>query len=1077
MQLILQPSIDRNYFISLTKNPIILSPQNAFTIYNAAAGAGKTYTLVKAYLTTLLQSTYNEGYKNILAITFTNKAVAEMKNRILQNLVNISNPNPTQGYYELLISIAKEINIPEEELQKKTFWILRSILHNYASFDIVTIDTFTHRVLRTFAKDLGIPMNFEIEMDTEALIEEAVDALMSKVGTDPQLTKTIIDFAISKLDEDKSWDVTLELTKIAQLIFSENDRHFLDKIKDKTFDDFDALQKMIFQKKNQTKNQLKKMAQEVLEKIETNHIQPADFTRGSIPAHFQKIVDEQAVDLKAAWKQDITTASFYNKKLDQGTKDQIDAIRPYIETAFLETKTLLQDVKLYENCLKNIVPLSVLTAIHREIQSIKEERSLVLISEFNTIIGQTVKDQPAPFIYERLGERYRDYFIDEFQDTSSLQWDNLIPLVENALSTETLTGKRGHLTIVGDAKQAIYRWRGGKAELLVGLSNDENPFSIPDKKVLNLPKNYRSCKEVIQFNNDFFSFISQDLSNPQHTELYLSGNKQQINDKEEGYVNISFVEAKNVAEENELYPERVLQIISELQQKGYQLKDICILTRKQKEGSVLADYLTEKGIPIVSSETLLIQNDPKVRFIIDLLTWIQNPNDILAKTQTLYFLASYFGIKEVHSFLKQMLPLNKSSYSQRLSDYMIFFSFQELETKPFYQAVEYIINAFDLGNTAPGYLQFFLDVVFSYTQKNTDGLQGFLTYWKLKKDKLSIIAPEGENAIQMMTIHKSKGLEFPCVIYPYANNDIYNQIDPKAWLPVKKDDFLGFDTLFINYYEQLSELSQEGSDIVLDRKSQLELDNYNILYVALTRAREQLYIISKKEISAKGVCNSNKFSGKLIHFLQHKEQWNPDVLQYEFGSPNMVAKPNDNTTETIKDVTIRSFRNQNQSYKVQIVTNSKKIWDQTQEEAVERGNLIHELMAAIDTANDVEPVLQTAYQKGEINDQEVEILKTNIHQLINHPELYSYFDGTFEIYKEKEILSDGKLYRPDRIMINSRKEAILIDYKTGNYHDSHQKQLIQYGHLLKLMNYSVKNMLLVYFNKKISVKSVSEGLF
>jgi len=402
-----------------------------------------------------------------------------MKTRVLENLVGICNAKVSSKYELLLKDISKETELQEEIVKQKANRILKSILHNYAAFDIVTIDTFTHRIIRTFARDLGIPMNFEIEMDTESLIEESVDAVIAKVGEDEALTKIIIDFALSKLENDKSWDITLELNKVAYLLFNENDRAHLDNLSDKTPTDFKNLQNNLQLKIKNSKEEVKDIANAFFELTRSNGIANNEFKGSYIPKYFLKLQSgELKIDFKKTkWMLTIESADFYNKTLQEDKKEIIDSIRPLIEEAFLSTKQKLSDLSLYENILKNLTPLSVLNVINRSLQKIKKERSILLISEFNKIISEAIQDQPAPFIYERLGERYRDYFIDEFQDTSELQWNNMIPLIDNAISSETLTGKRGQLTIVGDAKQAIYRWRGGKAEQFINLSLDQNPFS------------------------------------------------------------------------------------------------------------------------------------------------------------------------------------------------------------------------------------------------------------------------------------------------------------------------------------------------------------------------------------------------------------------------------------------------------------------------------------------------------------------------------------------------------------------------------------------------------------------------
>ncbi|WP_299609880.1 UvrD-helicase domain-containing protein [uncultured Aquimarina sp.] len=1044
-----------------------------FTIYNAAAGAGKTYTLVKAYLIALLTGEFKDTYKNILAITFTNKAVAEMKTRVLENLVGISQENPVAKYEYLLNDIVQETKIEEHIIKQKSDRILKSILHNYAAFDIVTIDTFTHRVIRTFARDLGIPMNFEIEMDTESLIEESVDAVIAKVGDDKMLTDIIIDFALSKLEDDKNWDITVELNKVARLLFSENDRMHLDKLAQKTSEDFESFKKSLGQKISELKTDIISTSEDILKKIEEQGLEHKDFTRGSVPGHFKKLAEgDLKVDFKAAWKQNIQSASFYNAKLEDYKKKSIDGLRDDIERAFLGTKEQIVHIKLYDNIIRNLIPLSVLNLINKELQEIKKERSILLISEFNKIISEAIQDQPAPFIYERLGERYRDYFIDEFQDTSELQWNNIIPLIDNAISSETLSGKRGQVTIVGDAKQAIYRWRGGKAEQFIDLSLDHNPFSVQEKQVLNLPRNYRSHQEIIKFNNDFFTFLSNDFSNDLHKKLYLLGNNQEYNTKKKGFVHLSFISANNIAEENEVYPEKVYEYVLELQEKGYLLNEICILTRKQKEGTTIADFLTEKGVPIVSSETLLLKNDPRVGFIVNMLTWFIYPHELSAKTNVLYFIAEQFSITQKHSFFDKLIFNSRQEFCDELKILGIDFSFYQLEIKPFYEAVEYIINSFELSKVSPAYVQFFLDTVFGYTQKQAEGIIGFLSYWEQKKEKLSIIAPEGEEAIRIMTIHKSKGLEFPCVIYPYANIDIYREIEPKSWLPVSKKDFNAFEEVFISYNKELSELGTKGAKIVQERESQLELDAFNLLYVALTRAEEQLYVISKTEINSKGETNPNKFSGKLINYLKHIGQWNDEESIYTFGIDEKPFQEEQLDSTKTKNFTLSNLQSSKKKYKVNIVTNAGKLWETDQETAIEKGNIIHEMMASIVTHGDIDEAVEKGFETGLINHLEKNSIYNDIKKVIEHPELSTYFSEEYTILNERDIISGGNIYRPDRVQINSENKATILDYKTGEYNSAHSKQIETYGFLLQQMGYEVENKILVYFNDKIILKYV-----
>jgi ATP-dependent exoDNAse (exonuclease V) beta subunit len=337
-------------------------------------------------------------------------------------------------------------------------------------------------------------------------------------------------------------------------------------------------------------------------------------------------------------------------------------------------------------------PLSVLKHINNEVHAIKEEQNLLLISEFNSIISSHIKNQPAPFIYERIGEKFRHYFIDEFQDTSQMQWENLIPLLGNSLSSEN-----GSALIVGDAKQAIYRWRGGKAEQFIDLFSDKNPFHIK-KNVEDLPTNYRSSKSVIEFNNSFFSHISGfALRDESYKKLYQNSG-QEISQTSEGYVSVSFLDLNKEDDKNEAYVEQTLKTIQSCIENGYSLNDICILVRTGKNGILISEYLNEQGIEIISSETLLIQNAPEINFIINLLEFISEPQNVLAKIKALGYLATdKNNIEDKHEFYTIFKDSNIHTYFKKLEDYGYFFNVNEFIALPFYEAIELIIYCFKIS--------------------------------------------------------------------------------------------------------------------------------------------------------------------------------------------------------------------------------------------------------------------------------------------------------------------------------------------------------------------------------------------
>jgi ATP-dependent exoDNAse (exonuclease V) beta subunit len=1048
--------------------------ENTFTVYNASAGSGKTFTLVKSYLKTLFLSNDINKYRHVLAITFTNKAVAEMKGRVLDNIKAFATPEilletipkHLKVAEQMFAVIADDLQISKVILHKKAIKIQEAILNNYAAFDVVTIDTFTHRLIRAFAHDLKLPQNFEVALDTEDVLQEAIANVLAKVGEDDSLTQLLIDFATQKADDDKSWDISLDLYKVSKLLLNENEAKHLTLLKDKKLSDFDALKTTLSKKIKIAESRIVEIAKNRLLEFEHKGIIEGDLK--SIFGYFSKIA-KQDFKLKydAVWQTKLVSGdTIYPKRVTSETKALIDDMQAAIALDFEDTKRLFYDLSFLKNFQKNIVPLSVLNVVHQEIERIKEEQNILLISEFNQIIANEIKDQPAPFIYERIGERYQNYFIDEFQDTSQMQWQNLIPLAENALAAEPNGKEQNSLLIVGDAKQAIYRWRGGKPEQFIDLYEKVNPFQI-EKKAANLDTNYRSYSEVVDFNNGFFSYLSHRFQNETHQELYKIGNKQQQNSKKGGFVKLSFVE--NVIEEDavEFYQERVLATIEAVLKQGFCKADICIVARKKKDGIAIADYLTEHQINIISSETLLLSKSAEVRFIISFLCFVLYPENKTVKVEVLSCLYKKFSITESeHQFYSSFVGLSTIDFFSKLALlYHIQFDYITLQTLPFYELVEQIIRVFGLVEGSNAYIQYFLDEVQSFSQKKSSGIQGFLEYWELKKDKLSIVAPDGDDAVTIMTIHKSKGLEFPVVIVPFAEQDIYREQDSKVWYPIHEGEYNGFSEAFLHFNKDVENYGTVGVELWNDRRAQLELDNINLLYVALTRPKEHLYIISKKNLNKDGDENENFFSGFFIGYLKSIGVWSEDTDDYEFGE---ITKNSPGTTINSPEE-LRFISSSRNDHNLSVLTKSGFLWDTEQKEAIEKGNLIHLILSKINIITDVPLAFQELVMEGVLNEQQVDSLKTVVVNVLEHPQLSDYYKEGSRVFNERPILQkDGGMLIPDRIVINNDKVTI-IDYKTGVYDVKHETQVNRYAMALEEMNYDVREKLLVYLGEEIKI--------
>jgi ATP-dependent exoDNAse (exonuclease V) beta subunit len=608
----------------------------SFSIYDASAGSGKTYALVKEYLKIILVAKRNDAYRNILAITFTNKAVHEMKSRIIGSLSAFALPEPDNKALDLMEHLSQETALSVIEIKTKAQQIIKHIIHNYAAFDISTIDKFTHKVIRAFAHDLNLPVTFEVTTDTESLLTEAIDAIIAQAGEDETLTKLLVDFTMEKTDDDKSWDISREIHEIGKLIQNENNREEIAHFHDKTIAEFVAIKKKLIAATQVLEKENADFADKALALIDSNGIDVKSFSAGHFPNHLQGIKDGKFNSTLKKYYE------FEDIKINKTAKDRavIEQIIPDLLQLLALIYKNFEQRDFYKAFLKNITPLSLLNTVSNELAKIQSEQNVLSISEFNAIIHREIQNQPAPFIYERLGERYRHFFIDEFQDTSEMQWQNLIPLIDNATSSE-IDNEKGTLMIVGDPKQSIYRWRGGKAEQFIALSKDQNPFNNPEKKLIHLDKNYRSYSQIIEFNNEFFKMLSGEFTNLDYKDLYENHSHQHRNNKLGGYVNISFIPKIDKKDSNEdqeddmdkssLYLRATLNTILKVVQQGFEYKDIVILTRKRSHGIEVANYLTEQGIPLLSSETLMIQNATEVRLIIYLLKYLKNNADLEAK--------------------------------------------------------------------------------------------------------------------------------------------------------------------------------------------------------------------------------------------------------------------------------------------------------------------------------------------------------------------------------------------------------------------------------------------------------------
>jgi ATP-dependent exoDNAse (exonuclease V) beta subunit len=1044
--------------------------RHSFSIYDASAGSGKTYALVKEYLKIILSSPKNDAYRNILAITFTNKAVHEMKSRIVGSLSEFAKDTPSSKAQELMQDVSVDTGLSLIQIKTKAQQIIKHLIHNYAAFDISTIDKFTHKVIRAFAHDLNLPMTFEVTLDTENLLIEAVDAIIAQAGEDEILTNLLVDFTMEKTDDDKSWDISREILETGKLVLNENNRNEITHFHNKSITEFLEIKKKLVAVCAELEKETITFGNQAAALLEQKEIDPKSFSRGTFPNHIASIQAGKFNPKNKTFKEVDDIA--LNKTAQD--RELIETIIPDLLSILSKVYALFEKIYFYKAFLKNITPLSLLNTVSNELAKIQQEQNILSITEFNALIHREIQNQPAPFIYERLGERYRHFFIDEFQDTSEMQWQNLIPLIDNALSGQDEYGDKGTLMIVGDPKQSIYRWRGGKAEQFIELSKDQNPFNNPDKKVTQLEYNYRSYSQIIEFNNSFFKQLANEFQHPDYKDLYENHSHQKVNSKTGGYVNISFLPDTAESEEvgidkTEKYVQATLDTINQVLEKGFEYKDIVILTRKRGQGIAVANFLTEQGVPLLSSETLMIQNATEVRFIIQVLKYLKNSSDIDAKAHFLHYLGLHAQDHlPVHDFIAKGKELvDETEFEHWLLQFNLDLSFQNLRKKSLYEAVEIMVSKFlNPKLRTSSYVQYFLDIVLERDIRNQAGVADFLDFWDKSADKFSIPSPEGTNAVRIMTIHKSKGLEFPVVIMPFAEEDYSRKPKDKLWLNAEEAT-VGLPKVLIDNSSAVEGFGGDALELYTIKKQEELLDNINVLYVALTRAEEQLYIISSKNLSSKGEVPKNNLCAFFVNYLLEQGVYKEEILEYEFGN-SMKLSSEDKYEDSSK--IIPSVNEVLNPKNIKIAQREALMWGTHQQEAIEYGNVVHEILSFVKTKGDVDLAIINALENGLIKPSQKEVIFQTILQIVEHPALINHFAAGNRVMNEQTIIQkEDKIIKPDRMVITSDNNVFLIDYKTGAPNPKHQLQLNNYQNAIEEMGYKVIEKALIYIGEEVKV--------
>ncbi len=1036
----------------------------AFKIVNAAAGAGKTFSLVKHYLLLLLKSNNPYAYQHILALTFTNKAVAEMKGRLLKTLWALA--HEPEKAPEMCQALLEALPISQKQLQEKSLLILRKIFKDYGRFEVITLDKLTYSLVRTFAKDLKLPYQFEVVLQEEELLRHMLQRMMDEIGSNTELTQTLLGFSQFKMAHDKNWDVEKELFEMARSLLKENDRNAVEAVQQLEGETWFALKQQFSTQLKALEARLVEQAQHTLNEIEKHGLTPDDFYQKLLHKHFQKIVDKE---FEGRFNNQLGLAiqgqkPLYKKSTPQSSIEKIEALRSFFEEQYETSYRLIGQWMLGQAILKQWIPMSLLRAMEQRLNALQQEEQKMLLGQFNTRISKVVQEQPVPFIYERLGAQYRHFFIDEFQDTSVLQWQNLVPLIGNALESETAAGEQGSLFLVGDPKQAIYRWRGGNNEQFLALLNKNTPFQLsPTVEVLS--HNYRSLDELIHFNNRFFKTALKHLSSPALKTLYEDSAQQLPTDKKGGLVSVSFIPKKLKKEEAiPLYVEQTLDRIKKTRAAGYKHKDIALLVRTGDQAKALGNALLEEGIPFLSQETLFLAEAANVQFLIQLLQLCLTPQERRLKKGLLDYVWQYGCEQEIsyHSFMETHLDLGTTSFFKALNQgFDSTFNFSDFKKYSLHEAVLYALSTFSFLKSQDAFMLYFLEHVFEYSQQYGGNIAAFLTHWERVSDTLKMAQPEGEDALQIMTIHKAKGLEFPVVILPFLDREMHSKLALSTWFPLNDSPFSELPWAYLPFSKKTQEYGLLGSAFYDWQRQAQEADALNVLYVALTRAKEQLHVVTKNTDSA-----IKTFALLFKEFATLEGHEVKDNSTFSWGASNHKA-------EKREAISVQNVLHMSNSLKWK----EKLITPQIDrvpfgKSPQQRGLLLHRLMEKIDIATPEEIVAaEPQLQEPTLAEERGSYIRL-LEQICQHPKLKNYYNTQASVHCEQEILVPTQpTLRPDRLVMHSDHTA-LIDYKTGAPKDEDIHQMNAYAEALENMGIIKIRKYLVYSQNELTVKEL-----
>ena len=1063
------------------------------TVYKASAGSGKTFTLATEYIRLLVENP--QSYRNILAVTFTNKATEEMKMRILSQLYGIWKQLPESDKY--LQNIQEKTGLAPNVISERAGLALNNLTHNYNYFRVETIDTFFQSVLRNMARELDLTTNLRIGLNDYQVEELAVDQLIEDLTTTDVMLQWILKYIMENISDDKSWNVIAQIKKFGQNIFKDYYKEVSITLEQKMGEAgfFENYTTCLRDLRKAAEEYMKEIGESFFDTLEGEGLNVDDLSskQRGIASFFNKL-------RKGTFDPSIITTTVANhleniEKWCPKTNPRRDAVLQVVESSLIQILKCAVEAqekqwKIFQSSnltLRHLNQLRLLSSIEKKVREINETENRFLLSDTQQLLHSLIDGSDSPFIFEKIGTQLQHVMIDEFQDTSTIQWQNF-----KVLLAETMSHEDGSNLIVGDVKQSIYRWRSGDWRLLNGI---ENQFNSMLMEIKSLSTNYRSTRNVIDFNNTFFRHAAKveyqaleelECDEREQLEKAYADVEQKVPDdkKNEGRITIELL-PNNEYQESVL--EHTVEYVRELIDEGVSQKDIAILVRYNNHIPLIAQYFLENlpEVSIVSDEAFRLEASSAVCLMIQALHLLLHPDDQLTKAA---IVKTWLCTVQGKELTDDQFMIAGNNFDEYLPEAYIA-HFDELLTLPLYELAEKIYAIFQLHRLEGqgAYLCAFYDHLANFVNENTTDIQSFLTEWDENLSKKTIQSDE-TNGIRLISIHKSKGLEFDHVIIPYCDWTLEKYSDNIIWCKPNEAPFNDLPIAPIDYSPKMMGSIYEKE--YLHEHLQNTVDNLNLLYVAFTRAAKSLYVVGKR-----GAKNSRSALIELCLPLVAESmpeaqlegmENNEAAIVFEYGTcqtsqPELPSQNNEKESsnpflqksEAIS-VSIRTYDskvNFRQSNRSRDFIEGEDI-DQ-QRRYIQAGSILHEIFSTIQTEKDIPEALQRLQFEGILYDEEMtaERITSMLRKRLSDPRVASWFSPRWTLFNECTILSveDGEVHehRPDRVMTDGN-EWIVVDFKFGHPDPEYHTQVRRYMDLLLSMgHHNIKGYLWYVYSNKI----------